>query len=195
MNPAKIILGLVPFAVFGLSATWVPLGWAGLLGLVAAITCLLLDLRAGVKALAVVGVVTMAAFAAVGFLVAPSVQDVIGDYGRGLATLVLGVYILVTAPFAPFSAGYARETVPREAWHSPRFVSLNRRISAAWGATVLGMAVCHLLASAIDGSGVHVPLVNVALNWGVPILAILATVRSTKALVGDAQRSHAASAA
>lgn len=38
-----------------------------------------------------------------------------------------------------------------------RFVALNRKISLAWGGTVLVMAVGHLVAAALVASGVSAP--------------------------------------
>jgi hypothetical protein len=191
MNPVKIILGLIPFAVFSIAANALPVGWAALIGLAASVIALVADLKGGVKALPVVGVVIMGGFAVAGFLAGPAVQAVLGEYARGLATLLLGVYILVTAWFAPFTASYARETVPSQYWTTPFFRRVNRTISAVWGLAVLAMAVLHLVASAIEVSGERVPLGPVILNWGLPILIILGTIKLTSRLAGSKPSSEA----
>ena len=184
MNPIKIILGLVPFALFTLLAGVLPVGWAALVGMLAAIVVLLADLRGGVKAVPVVAVIIMAAFAGIAFLGGHEIAVALGTFGRGLATLVLAGFILVTVPFAPFTAAYARETTPKEYWGSEKFVTLNRRISLAWGGTVLVMAVGHLLAEGINAAGVTMPIIDAALNWGLPIFAIITTVKYTKRTIG-----------
>jgi hypothetical protein len=189
MNATKIIIGLVPFALFAILGNWIPIGWAAIVGMAAAIVAILVELRGGVKAVPVVGVIVLGVFAVLGFTASPAVQHVLVVYGRGLATLVLALYILVTVPFAPFTAQFAKASVPREAWKSPRFVSTNRRISLAWGLTVLLTALCHLLAGAI---ATGTPIVAIVLNWGLPIAAILWTVRYTRTVIESAGASSAA---
>ncbi|MFF2051827.1 hypothetical protein ACFVU2_09525 [Leifsonia sp. NPDC058194] len=179
MSPLRIVLGLIPFALFQLLATAMPVGPAALIGMAAAIAAVLLDLRGGVKAVPAAGVVILGGLALVGFLAAPPVVAFVGDYGRGLATLLLALFILGTAPFAPFTAAYARQSVAKQYWRSLRFVATNRRISLMWGLAVLAMSVGHLLASALVGSGAAFPGLVVILNWGVPIAAIVATIKYT----------------
>ncbi|MCU1420563.1 MAG: putative rane protein [Microbacteriaceae bacterium] len=183
MNPTKIIIGLIPFALFAILGNWIPIGWAALVGMAAAIVAILVELRGGVKAVPVVGVIVLGVFAVLGFTGSPEVQHVLAVYGRGLATIVLALYILATVPFAPFTSQFAKASVPREAWKSPRFVTTNRRISLAWGLTVLLTGLCHLLAGAI---AVGTPILALALNWGLPIAAILWTVRYTRTVVEGA---------
>ena len=189
MNPVKIILGLIPFALYALLSTVIPVGGAALAGAVAALVVALADIRRGVKAVPVVGVVVMGAFAILGFVASEQVQHLLADYGRGLATLVLAAFILVTAWFAPFTAAYARETVSKQFWGSARFVAVNRRLSLAWGLTVLVMAVGHLAASGLAVAGAAVPPLPFILNWGLPIVAIILTVRYTRQVAGSASES------
>lgn len=184
MNPVKIILGLIPFALFSLLAANMPVGWAAIIGLLAAVIVAIIDIRTGVKAVPVVAVITMAAFAALAFLGGPTIVGVLGTYGRGLATLVLAAYILITVAFAPFTSAYARESTPKEYWGSAEFTAINRKISLAWGGTVLAMAIGHLIAESMSAAGIHVHLVNAALNWGLPIVAIIATVNYTRRVAG-----------
>ena len=185
MNPAKIFVGLVPFALFAVLGSWIPIGAAALVGLVAAVVVVLADLHGGVKAVPALGVVVLGVIAALAFAGGPAVQEALTDYGRGLATVVLALYILVTSKVAPFTAQIARETVPRQYWHTERFVSVNRRVSRAWGLAVLLMGAGHLLAGALVSGGVDRPFLALALNWGVPVLVVLKTVAFTRRVVGD----------
>ncbi len=184
MNPVKIILGLVPFALFSLLAARIPVGWAAAIGLLAAIAVVAADMRTGVKAVPLVAVLTMGAFAALAFLGGPTVESILAAYGRGLATLALATYILVTVSFAPFTIGYAKESTPKKYWESTEFMAINRRISLAWGGAVLVMAMGHLVAEGMSAAGVQMHLINAALNWGVPIFAILKTVNYTRSTAG-----------
>ena len=189
MNPVKIILGLIPFALFTLLAGFVPVGWAALIGAVAAAVVVLSDLRRGVKTIPVLAVGVLAIFSVLGFVGSTHLQLVLADYGRGLATLILALVILATVPFAPFTAAYARETVPEQYWTSEKFRSENRRISLAWGLTVLVMAAGHLAAESLAIAGAAVPPLPFLLNWALPILAIIATVNYTKRTTGKAGQS------
>jgi hypothetical protein len=189
MNPTKIIIGLIPFALFAILGNWIPIGWAALIGMAAAIVAILVEIRGGLKAVPVVGVIVLGVFAVLGFTASPEVQHVLSVYGRGIATIVLALYILITVPFAPFTAQFAKASVPREAWKSPRFVTTNRRISLAWGLTVLVTGFSHLLAGAI---ATDARVLMLALNWGLPIAAILWTVKYTKTVVEAASTNTAA---
>jgi hypothetical protein len=194
MNPLKIILGLVPFALFSLLAMVIPTGWAALAGLAAGVIVLVTDLRGGVKAIPLVAVVAMAAFSLLAFVGGPDVAWMLGAYGRGLAILVLAVYALATAHAAPFTAAYARETTPQQYWTSPRFVQTNRSISLAWGGTLVLMAAGHLVADALVVAGVSAPVIIAALNWGLPILAIVKTVGYTKRVAAGSDAPQPATA-
>jgi hypothetical protein len=64
-------------------------------------------------------------------------------YGRGLASLALGLFIVATAARTPFTAQLARAAVPEPAWHTPGFLRVIRQISLAWGSVVLILGACH----------------------------------------------------
>jgi hypothetical protein len=180
MNPSKIVLSFLPFAAFTVLANWVPVGWAALVGALAAIVVVLIDVRRGIKILPTVQFAVLAAFAVLGFLGGGFAQTLLHFYGRGLAALVLGVYILATAGFAPFTSQFAKTMVPRAQWASERFLRVNRHLSTAWGGTVLVTAVSHLIAGAMEAAHLTAPVFTLGLNWVVPILAILWTLKYSK---------------
>jgi hypothetical protein len=184
MNSVKIILGLVPFALYALLAGVMPVGWAALIGMLAAVVAVIVELRGGIKAVPVVGIVVLGAFAWLGFAGDPFVQSLLEYYGRGLATLALAIYMLVTAGFAPFTAQFARQSVPKQYWKSERFIRINRHLSLAWGGVVLVTAVCHLIAGGLVVAGASAPIIVLGLNWAIPVFAILWTVKYTKRVVG-----------
>jgi hypothetical protein len=50
----------------------------------------------------------------------------------------------------PFTLQYARESVPKEFWSSPLFLSTNRRITAAWTAAFAVMAGADVAAQYVE---------------------------------------------
>jgi hypothetical protein len=76
--------------------------------------------------------------------------------------------------------------VPKEFWHTERFRSVNRRISAAWGVAIASTGVGHLVASLLRGAepGTTVPSrpLDLVFNWVLPIALIWWAVRYTNRL-------------
>ena len=54
VNPVKLVLGFVPFILFTVLSGWVPVGWAAVVGLVAALSVVALTAGGGTKLLPVV---------------------------------------------------------------------------------------------------------------------------------------------
>lgn len=178
MNPVTIALGFLPLVLFTLLDGNIPVTLAAAAGVVAAVVAIIVMARRSVPVLPIVQAVTLAAVSALAFAGGPAARDFLTTYGRGLVSLVLAVFILVTVGFAPFTAAFARAGVPREQWHDPRFLDVNRRISAAWGLAVLVIGVSHLLYGAIGDSLRPIP--GLVLNWGLTVAAVLAAVQYTR---------------
>jgi hypothetical protein len=190
MNPIKIAVGFVPLVLFSVLAGFVPVGWAAAAGLVAALVVTAATARGGVKLLPVAQSVILLVVAVVGFLGDPATDAWLKLYGRGLASLALGAVIVATAVASmPFTAQFARAMVPTSEWHSPEFLTLNRRISLAWGYTVLALGVCHLVAAYLEVDQVH-PVIRLLVAWVVPILALLRVIAYTRKLAGQAASEH-----
>jgi hypothetical protein len=51
--------------------------------------------------------------------------------------------------FVPFTEQYARESVPRQFWDSPRFKRINRQLTALWGWVFVALIPSHIIAGAI----------------------------------------------
>ena len=49
----------------------------------------------------------------------PAADAFLAGYGRALAAAILAAVIFLLLPVMPFTEQYARESVPREYWHSP----------------------------------------------------------------------------
>jgi hypothetical protein len=187
MSVRKVLIGFVPWVIFSLVATRAgpdAIGVAASLAFLVALGLVIRSVRRGesAKLLEVTAVVVFAGFAGVS-LITSAGDDFLVDYGRALAALVLAVVIFVLLPVLPFTEQYARESVPREYWHTPRFRAVNRRISAVWGGVVAAMAVSHAVAGAVavPDPGVrllHRP-VDLVFNWVIPGLLVWLAVTVT----------------
>lgn len=191
MNISSIILGFAPFLLFRLLADEVPVGWAALAAAVVAAAITAFDSKGGIKILSAAGVVILGALSIVGFVADTTWRGVLADNGAGVATILLALYILVSVYWAPFTAQFARQGVPREHWHDAGFIRTNQRISAVWGCTILLTGVCAVVSTAVRVAlpDSH-PLLPVAIAWGLPIWAIIATVRYTKAAASSARAAQ-----
>lgn len=179
MNPVKIVLGFVPFVLFGVSAHWLGVGWSAVVALVAALVLVAATSRGGIKTLPVVQAAIMGAIALVAFVGGSGVDEFLDLNARGGASVLLGAFIVATASVAPFTADFAKQEVPREYWNSPAFRSINRKLSTVWGVTVLVIGVCHIASEHLTGAGAG-PIVVLALDWGLPILALLQAIKTTR---------------
>jgi hypothetical protein len=76
----------------------------------------------------------------------------------------------------PFTESYARETTPRELWHTPEFHAINRRISAMWGLAFPVGTVSLIIAGSVDYRQI---LLRVIVPFGALVLAFRYTQRQT----------------
>src|ERR1700712_4982477 len=139
MNGKKILIGLAPWAAFtvltGLTSND-NVGYAALAAFFGSLVLAIIGAaRGGVKILDVAGVVTFGVVAVLGFTA--GIDDLLVDYARGAAALVLGLVMLASAYTVPFTEQYARERVERRYWGSPVFRATNRSISLVWAQVVL----------------------------------------------------------
>jgi hypothetical protein len=177
MSMLKVLTGFIPWIVFSLVATREGAGavtTAALLAFFVAAAFLIVSRVRGhsPKLLEVTGAVVFAAFGIVG-AVNPAVDAFLADYGRALAAVILAVVIFALLPVLPFTEQDDRETVQQQQyWHSPVFRSVNRRISAAWGAVIGGHAVSTALGSVLTEPATTLPSqpVDLLFNWVIPVL-------------------------
>ena len=195
MNAQKLLVSLIPWAVFSLVLGRrgdAAAGRAAVLALVLAIVFAVKNRSAGVKIIEVTGIVTFTALAVLALVGSSSLTHDVAHYGRGASAGVLALVMLGATLATPFTLPYARETVPRAAWAEPAFLAANRRISAAWGAAVLIMAIGHLVSGQLAASsGGESRRVNLLLNWGIPLLVILGAVVYTGRAAQAARASGA----
>lgn len=179
MKIVRMVVGFVPFLLFTVLGYWVPVGWAAVLGLVTAVVLVVITANGGIKILPTVQAAILLLYALLGFLGGPATASFLIHYGRGTASLLLGLIIVGTAWSMPFTAQFARSAVPEQVWHTPEFLRVNTRISVAWGLAVVVVGLCHLAGSlpAVQGSGRALELL---VHWAVPILAFVWALGVTK---------------
>ncbi|MEJ2865381.1 hypothetical protein [Actinomycetospora flava] len=200
MSFLKTLSGFAPWIVFTLTASRLGPGAVGvacLLALAVAVGLIAREMIKGEspKLLEVSAAVVFLALGIVAFAV-PGVDAFLAGYGRALAAAALAAIIFATLPVMPFTEQYARESVPREFWHTERFRSINRRISAVWGAVIVGMAVSHTVAGTFDapGAGAGFRPTDLVFNWVVPGLLIWAAIAFTHKTQAAAKADHDARA-
>ena len=194
MTPSALALGFLPWIVFTVVADRLAANAVGRSALVAegmtAVALALARRRHTPVVLDRVTIVLFGVLALAGFAGGPGVDDWLWSWGRPSVGVVLGLYLLATAPVRPFTEEYARRSTPREHWGSPVFRSVNRTISAAWGAGLVVIGAAGLLVTllddrAVDRSSDH--LVELALGWVLPIAVIWGLAELTAAFPGRAR--------
>jgi hypothetical protein len=183
MNPLNIIVGFIPQVVFMVLVNWLPLDGAAAIGLAVAVVLIAITaVRGGVKVLPVVQAVILAVFTVAGFALSHHDASTFEPYARGVASLALAAFILATSVSHPFTAQFARAGVPPQYWKSPQFLSVNRRISVAWGLAVLAVGVAHVVAARVGGDA---RVIRILLDWGVPAVALYRAYSVTKHTIAE----------
>jgi hypothetical protein len=174
---AGIFVGLVPWFLFTIIAEHGTLKIASIASVVIAVGVCIYSMRGGKrpKMIEVAAVATFIVFTVIAFIADPSVTHWLTRYARAVAAAVLAVLVFGSLLFVPFTEEYARESVPRQYWDSPKFKAINRRLTALWGGVFAVMTVSHVIAGRIDHRGT-----NIIFNWAIPIALVLWGVKQSK---------------
>jgi hypothetical protein len=176
----ELIWSFSPWIVFLLTARLTNVGVATGVGAIAAVIVLVRAVANGhLHLLDVVGPLYFAALAAVLIVVHPAHLDDWSRYAQAgshaALTFIVFASILVGRPF---TASYARETTPREYWHTAAFEAVNRRISSVWGLAFLVGTVSLIVAGTVD-------VRQVLLRIIVPFGSLLLAYKYTQARIAD----------
>jgi len=170
---AKAFLGFVPWIIF-----WVvsgPSTWEYAAGgaLLAAVILLIPSRERGrIKLLDIVSVVFFAALTIAGLVLDRSRLMWLEDYSQAISSGLLGLVVLGSLAFVPFTEQYAREQVPRELWSTPTFKQINRTLTLVWGLAFLLCALLGVLAQHDRGGSAW-------LNWVIPIVVLVGAFKFT----------------
>ena len=179
MKPASLVLGFLPWIAFTFVAQRMAanaVAWSAVIAVVMTAAALAVARRRhGPVTLNVVTLVVFTGIPDAGFAGGALVDHWLYTWGRLLVGVAVGLYRVASASVRPFTEEYARTSTPREHWGSPTFRSVNRVISAAWGAGVVVIGAAGVLVTLLDEhattrSSDH--LVELVLDWVVPIAVI-----------------------
>src|SRR5436305_10199548 len=122
------VAAFIPWIIFWVVAdsrsTW---EYGALGALIASLVLLVPDLRKRkVKMLDAATVLFFAAMTIAGIIISPQDGEWLDRWANTISSGVLGVLVLVTLPFRPFTEDYAREQTPLEVWNTPGFRRTNQ---------------------------------------------------------------------
>ncbi len=170
-----IYLAFVPWILFSLIAQHDTLKAAAVTALIAAGLIAAPAVLAGRPRMLELGaVVAFVGFTIVAFIADPATTHWVARYARAIAALLLAVIAFSSLLFVPFTEQYARASVPRQFWSTPRFQRVNRQLTVMWGCVFLAMMASHIVAGAIDTRRG-----NTIFNWVIPIILIIWAVKRT----------------
>jgi hypothetical protein len=165
-----IFIGLIPWVLFTIIAEHGTLKAGSIGALVIAIGVCVYSARGGKrpKMIELAAVVTFIVFTVIAFTADPSVTHWLTRYARAVAAAVLALLVFGSLAFVPFTEEYARESVPRQYWTSPKFKAVNRRITVLWGTVFTVMTASHIVAGEADKR-----ITNIIFNWAIPIALVI----------------------
>ena len=170
------IAGFLPWIVFwviaGSPSTWEFGAIAALL--VAVILRLPTIERGSVKMLDVATIAFFAVMAIVGVIVSPHDRDWLDRWSNVLSSGALGVLVLASLAFMPFTEQYARESAPPEVWHTPLFRRTNQVLTLVWGGVFVATAILGVISR-------ENPSTRDWTSWVIPVVLIVAAVKFTRA--------------
>lgn len=173
-----IYIALVPWVLFTLITQHGSLKAAAIAALAAAVVIALPSLTAGrPKALELGAVLAFAGFTVVAFSADPATSAWVARYARAIAAGVLALISFSSLLLTPLTEQYAKESLPRQLWSSPRFKQINRRLTLMWSWVFVAMVPSHLIAATIDTHRA-----NTIFNWVVPVVLIVWAAKRTSAL-------------
>jgi hypothetical protein len=180
----KIYLAFIPWVLFTLIAQHGTLKAAAVAAVVASGAIALPSIFSRRPKLLEIGAaVTFTGFTIVAFAADPATAHWLARYARALAAALLAVIAFSSLAFSPFTAQYARESVPQRFWSSPQFVRINRRLTLIWALVFAGMVPSHLIAGALDTRQG-----NLIFNWALPVVLIVWAAKRTAATSGAADQ-------
>ncbi len=158
----------IPWIIFWVIASSRSTWEYGALGaLIASIVLLVPDLRKrNVKMLDAATIMFFAAMTIAGIIGSPHDGEWLDRWANTISSGALGVLVLATLPFRPFTEDYAREQTPPEVWNTPDFRRTNRVITLVWGGVFVGTAILGAIAASSPSSDDWT-------NWILPIALIV----------------------
>lgn len=170
---SNIYVAFVPWLLFSVITTHAEVRAAAVIALVAAVVISLPSIRDGrPKALEIGAIIAFVGFTIVALTADAETREWLARYARAIAAALLALIAFVSLLRTPFTEQYARESVPREYWSSPRFKAINRQLTTMWGFVFLLMVPSHVAAGAIDTHRAAT-----LFNWVIPVGLVVIAVK------------------
>jgi hypothetical protein len=185
---AGIFIALIPWVLFTVLAERVSVKAASLVALAAAVVIAARGVRSGhPKMLELGAVAAFIAFSIAAFAIDAHSGDWLARYARAIAAGLLALLAFGSLARIPFTEQYAREAVPPEAWSSPMFKEINRRLTILWACVFAAMVPSHIIAAALDTTRG-----NLIFNWAIPIALVVYGAKRTTAVSQEAHPAEVA---
>jgi hypothetical protein len=182
-----IYIAFIPWVLFTLITQHDTLRAAAVVALLGAVAIALPALLRGRPKLLELGAIAaFAGFTVIAFAADASTAAWLARYARAIAAALLALIAFGSLLVTPFTEQYARESVPRRLWSSPRFVAINRQLTLMWACVFTAMIPSHIIAGAVDTRRA-----NTIFNWVIPIILIVWAAKRT-ATVSDGQQAEVA---
>ena len=176
MKSLTLVLAFLPLIVFSVLARFLPHGYIGVAGLVAAVAALVAILTSHPiwppKVINSCSLVLFTVTAILGFTLGKNDDRWLATWGGARVGIILGLIILILVPVIPFTEQFARESVPEAEWSSPAFKKINRVLSAAWGVAIFAIGLARVAAAALDRHHPH-RLLELLVGLGVPLVIVV----------------------
>jgi hypothetical protein len=170
-----IYIAFVPWVLFSVISRHDTVTAAAVVALVASIGVAAPGVMAGRPKLLELGaVVAFVGSTVVALIADPSANSGLDRYARAIAAALLASIALGSLALTPFTEQYARESVPRQYWSTPRFKQVNHDLSLMWGLVFLAMVPSHIVAGIIDTRRA-----DTIFNWVIPIALVVYAVKRT----------------
>jgi hypothetical protein len=173
-----IYVAFIPWVLFTLITQHDTLKAAAVVALLGAGAIALPALLAGRPKLLELGAVAaFVGFTVVAFTADASTAAWVARYARAIAAGLLALIAFASLLFTPFTEQYARDSVPRHLWSSPRFTAVNRQLTLMWAFVFTAMIPAHIIAGAVDTRRA-----NTIFNWVIPIVLVMWAAKRTAAM-------------
>ena len=176
MKSLTLVLAFLPLILFSVLARFLPHGYIGVAGLVAAVAALVAILTSHPiwppKIINSCSLVLFTVTAILGFTLGKNDDRWLATWGGARVGIILGLIILILVPVIPFTEQFARESVPEAEWSSPAFKKINRVLSAAWGVAIFAIGLARVAAAALDRHHPH-RLLELLVGLGVPLVIVV----------------------
>ncbi|MEV7384568.1 hypothetical protein [Streptomyces sp. NPDC091215] len=174
VSTGGVFFSFAPWIIFGVVAAPSTWEYAALAALIAAVVLSGRDmLRGRYFLLDMVAIVFFAVLCVLALALHRHELIWLETYAQVVSNAVVAVVALGSLLSDPFTAQYARQSVPREFWASPVFAHVNKVLTVAWGVVFALMALSTWLA-------IRLPGLSDWFNWVVPVALLVWAVKFTE---------------